>query len=100
MCPRGEASTPPRTVTVDQFGIAALVTDGTVQAGPGPYWPTIRPRRAVVVQGELFEGADPVTGIEVDSYAMVDALTTVHRSSVGERVGHPDEVRTLDGSAR
>lgn len=70
-----------------------------------------KPRPAIVVQDDLFSGLDSVTvcpltttvldapllrlpvpstdvsGIDADSFAMVDKITTVRRTNVGDRVG-------------
>jgi mRNA interferase MazF len=79
-----------------------------------------KPRPAIVVQDDLFDGtdsltvcpltttavdapllrlavgADEVTGIAADSFAMIDKLTTVRRAHVGERVGRLDTVRMVE----
>lgn len=79
-----------------------------------------KPRPAVVVQDDLFGGTDSLTvcpltttqvdapllrlhvpsdeatGIEAASFAMVDKLTTVRRSNVGERLGQLNSVQMLE----
>lgn len=71
-----------------------------------------KPRPAVVLQADLFDGTDSLTvcpltttkvdavllrmaipandatGIATASFAMIDKLTTVRRANVGETVGH------------
>ncbi|MBR21264.1 MAG: type II toxin-antitoxin system PemK/MazF family toxin [Microcella pacifica] len=81
-----------------------------------------KPRPAVVVQDELFDGLDSVTvcpltstlvdapllrlpiastevsGIETDSHIMIDKITTVRRTNVGSRVGeiNPQQLVELE----
>ena len=79
-----------------------------------------KPRPAIVVQDDLFDGTDSVTvcpltttavdapllrlpvsadektGIGQDSFAMIDKLTTVRRSNLRTWVGHLDAVRMLE----
>ncbi len=79
-----------------------------------------KPRPAVVIQDDLFEGTDSVTvspftttlidapllrmpvpsddstGIDEPSFIMIDKLTTVRRSNVRERVGRLDSVQLLE----
>lgn len=79
-----------------------------------------KPRPAVIVQDDLFDGTDSVTvcpltttavdapllrmalsasagtGISEDSFIMIDKITTVRRSSVGERVGRLDATSMLE----
>lgn len=79
-----------------------------------------KPRPAVIVQDDLFDGTDSVTvcpltttrvdapllrmalsastgtGISEDSFIMIDKITTVRRSSVGERVGRLDAAAMLE----
>jgi mRNA interferase MazF len=75
-----------------------------------------KPRPAVVLQDDLFDGTDSLTvipftttsvdapllrlpvpatdttGIEADSFVMIDRVTTVRRSTVGASIGHLDAV--------
>ena len=81
-----------------------------------------KPRPAVVVQDEPFDGLDSVTvcpltstlvdapllrlpiastevsGIETDSHIMIDKITTVRRTNVGSRVGeiNPQQLVELE----
>ena len=79
-----------------------------------------KPRPAVVIQDDLFEetdsltvcpltttrvdapllrmpiSANPGTGITSTSFAMIDKLTTVRRTNVGEPIGHLDSVQMLE----
>lgn len=79
-----------------------------------------KPRPAVVIQDDLFTEidtltvcpltttdvdapllrmaipSDPSTGIDAPSFIMIDKLTTVRRSNVGDRVGHLDGVQMLE----
>ena len=79
-----------------------------------------KPRPAVVLQDDLFDGtesltvcpltttkaeapllrmaveADESTGIAEDSFVMIDKLTTVRRASVGDAVGRLDAVQMLE----
>ena len=79
-----------------------------------------RPRPAVILQDDLFIGVDsltvcPMTTTEVDApllrmalpaadatgiaspgFAMIDKVTTVRRSNVGERIGHLDGGQMLE----
>jgi mRNA interferase MazF len=40
--------------------------------------------------------ADASTGIDAPSFIMIDKLTTVRSSNVGDRVGHLDAVQMLE----
>ena len=79
-----------------------------------------KPRPAVILQDDLFRGTDSVTvcpfttssadapllrlpvpaesttGIDEPSFAMVDKVTTVRRSSVGPAVGRLESVHMLE----
>ena len=79
-----------------------------------------KPRPAVILQDDFFRGTDSVTvcpfttspvdapllrlpipadsttGIDEPSYAMVDKVTTVRRSSVGPAVGRLESVHMLE----
>ena len=79
-----------------------------------------KPRPAVILQDDLFRGTDSVTvcpfttspadapllrlpipadsttGIDEPSFAMVDKVTTVRRSSVGPVVGQLDSVQMIE----
>lgn len=79
-----------------------------------------KPRPVVVIQDDLFTEidsltlcpftttdvdapllrmaitSDPSTGIDAPSFMMIDKMTTVRRSNVGDRVGHLDGVQMLE----
>jgi mRNA interferase MazF len=79
-----------------------------------------KPRPAVIVQDDLFDGTDSVTvcplttsdvpapllrmpvpandttGIDSPSFAMIDKVTTVRRSSAGEAIGRLDSVQMVE----
>lgn len=79
-----------------------------------------KPRPAVVLQDDRFDAtdavtvcpltskdvaapllrlpvpADGVTGLESDSFVMVDKITTVRRSSVGQRIGRLSTPQLVD----
>lgn len=79
-----------------------------------------KPRPAVVIQEDLFDETDSVTvcpitshplkasllrlalsadadtGLDTDSFAMVDKITTVRRSSAGKRIGRMHDVQMLE----
>ena len=79
-----------------------------------------KPRPAVIVQDDLFEGTDSITvypfttsdvpapllrmpipandatGIDSPSFAMIDKVTTVRRSSAGEVIGRLDSMQIVE----
>lgn len=79
-----------------------------------------KPRPAVIVQDDLFEGTDCITvhpfttsdvsapllrmpipandatGIDSPSFAMIDKVTTVRRSSAGEVIGRLDSMQMVE----
>lgn len=79
-----------------------------------------KPRPAVVIQDDLFRGTDSITvcpctttpvnapllrlpitadestGINSPSFIMLDKLTTVRRSNIGEVVGHLNSIQMLE----
>lgn len=79
-----------------------------------------KPRPAVVIQDDLFDGTDSVTvcpltttpvdapllrlpvsadsasGIDADSFVMIDKITTVRRANTREHVGHLTSVQMLE----
>ncbi|MFM9136258.1 MAG: type II toxin-antitoxin system PemK/MazF family toxin [bacterium] len=79
-----------------------------------------KPRPAVILQDDLFDGTDSVTvcpfttsdvdapllrmaipasdatGIDSPSFAMIDKVTTVRRSSAGPAIGRLDSVQMLE----
>lgn len=79
-----------------------------------------KPRPAVIVQDDLFEGTDSITvypfttsdvsapllrmpipandatGIDSPSFAMIDKVTTVRRSSAGEVIGRLDSMQMVE----
>lgn len=92
-------------------GDIVLVAGGVYASGPRP---------AVIVQDDLFDATDSVTvcpfttsdvsapllrmpvpaddatGIDSLSFAMIDKITTVRRSSAGEAIGRLDSVQMVE----
>lgn len=79
-----------------------------------------KPRPVVIVQDDLFADLDSVTvcpltttvvdapllrlpiepadasGVDVESFAMIDKITTVRKTNVGERVGHLSDQQLIE----
>lgn len=49
-----------------------------------------KPRPAVILQDDLF------TGIDSESFVMIDKVTTVRRSNISEPIGHLDGAQMLE----